>query len=180
MKPDAIETLLEADHESIEELIAQLSAALEGQDAEQAFARLDLVWARLAVHIRAEHLCLFPALLDAARQPASSSEDSTRFEEAQSVISQLRHDHDFFMVELARAVNALRGVMCSQNSEAVKECLREVRRMVSAITVRLAEHNELEEEQVYLWPAVLFDSTRQTQLAECARRELQNMPSRFA
>jgi len=181
MPPDEILKLLEEDHRSIADMIAQLCAVLESQDAERALTRLDLFWARLAVHIRAEHLCLFPALIEAARQRASvSEEDRPRFEEAQSAINRLRHDHDFFMVELARAVNSLRGVLSSQDEEAISECLRDVRERVNEIMARLAEHNQLEEEQVYRWPAVLLDSSRQANLAECARRELENMPSRFA
>jgi len=179
MKTDTTENLLEEDHRSIDDFVAQLCAALEAQDAEQSFALLDLVWARLAVHIRAEHLCLFPALLDAARQPSTSAEDVACFDEAQSVINRLRLDHDFFMVELARAVNKMREI-ASQDSDAADERLRAVRQTISAVKARLAEHNKLEEEQVYRWPASLFDSSQQAQLAECVRRQIKNMPSRFA
>lgn len=181
MKHRAIWNLLEEDHRSIADLIAQLDAALESQDAERAFTRLDLFWSRLAVHIRAEHLCLFPALIEAARQRTLVSEKTRpRFEEAESAINRLRHDHDYFMVELARVVNILRGALGSQNVEAINECLRDVRGRVSEIVARLEEHNQLEEEQVYRWPALLLDSSGQAELAECARRELENMPSRFA
>jgi predicted phosphohydrolase len=179
MKPDATENLLEEDHRSIDDFVAQLCAALEAHDAEQSFALLDLVWARLAVHIRAEHLCLFPALLDAARQPSTSAEDVAYFDEAQSVINLLRLDHDFFMVELARAVNTMREID-AQDSDAAKERLRAVRQTISAVKARLAEHNKLEEEQVYRWPASRLDSSQQAQLAECVRRQIENMPPRFA
>jgi hypothetical protein len=179
MKPDATENLLEEDHRSIDDFVAQLCAALEAHDAEQSFALLDLVWARLAVHIRAEHLCLFPALLDAARQPSTSAEDVACFDEAQSVINRLRLDHDFFMVELARAVNTMREID-AQDSDAAKERLRAVGETISAVKARLAEHNKLEEERVYRWPASRLDSSQQAQLAECVRRQIENMPPRFA
>src|SRR5437763_10360911 len=123
MEQSPIENRLEEDHRSLDTLVAQLCDALEECDVKGSFARLDLVWARLAVHIRAEHLCLFPALLDAARQPSTSAEDVACFDEAQSVINQLRLDHDFFMVELARAVNTMRAID-AQDSDAAKERLR--------------------------------------------------------
>src|SRR3954470_10387313 len=101
MEQSSIEQRLEEDHRSIGDLIARLCEALAEFDGEQSFALLDLFWARLAVHIRAEHLCLFPALLDAARERSSAETGGARFDEAQKVITQLRHDHDFFMTELA-------------------------------------------------------------------------------
>src|SRR5437764_14237253 len=60
IKQDSTESLLEEDHASLGGLIEELCAALDGSDVARSFALLDLVWARLAVHIRAEHLCLFP------------------------------------------------------------------------------------------------------------------------
>ena len=171
---------LAEDHRSLDALIAQLCDALEELDVERSFARLDLVWARLAVHIRAEHLCLFPALLDAARQLSTDQGNTPQLDEVQNIINRLRHDHDFFMVELARAVNTLRQMMDSQDSDPVEEQLRGIQQMIAVLKARLAEHNQLEEEQVYRWPAALFDSAGQAQLAECARREIENRPPRFA
>src|SRR5205085_7764785 len=139
MKTDATENLLEEDHRSIDDFVAQLCAALEAQDAEQSFALLDLVWARLAVHIRAEHLCLFPALLDAARQPSTSAEDVACLDDAQSIINRLGLDHDFFMVELARAVNKMREIT-SQDSDVVEERLRAVCQTITAVNARLKAH----------------------------------------
>src|SRR5438128_5405129 len=110
MERASIEQRLEEDHRSIGDLIAGLCEALAELNVVQSFALLDLVWARLAVHIRAEHLCLFPALLDAARERSSAENGSGRFNEAQKAINQLRRDHDFLMTELARAVNVMRGI----------------------------------------------------------------------
>ena len=84
------------------------------------------------------------------------------------------------MTELARGVNIMRETMSSLNSDVVREYLHDVRAIVSAVKARLEEHNKLEEEQVYRWPAVLFDLSRQAQVAECARHEIENMPPRFA
>lgn len=180
MKQTSGEDLLEKDHAKLGELIAQLCSSLDERDVKRSFARLDLVWARLAVHIRAEHLWLFPALLDAARQLSTFESGIPRFDEAQSVVNQLRHDHDFFMVELARAVNMMRGMMSSRDSDVAEEQLRDVKKTVTAVKARLEVHNQLEEEQVYQWPATLLDSSRQAQLVECLQREIENMPPRFA
>jgi hypothetical protein len=180
MEQSPIENRLEEDHRSLDTLIAQLCDALEEYDVEGSLARLDFVWARLAVHIRAEHLCLFPALLDAARQLSSSAKGVPQFDEVQGAVNHLRRDHDFFMTELARGVNIMREMITSLNSDVAREYLRDVRAIVSAVKARLEEHNKLEEEQVYRWPAVLLDLSRQAQVAECARHEIENMPPRFA
>jgi hypothetical protein len=179
MKRASIEQRLEEDHRSIGNLIARLCEALAEFDGEQSFALLDLVWARLAVHIRAEHLCLFPALLDAARERSSAETGGARFDEAQKVITQLRHDHDFFMTELARAISIMRAIS-SLAAGARRGSLRVVLQIINVVKARLEEHNRLEEEEVYRWPAVVFDSSRQAQLSECARHELENMPPRFS
>jgi hypothetical protein len=179
MEQSLIDDLLEKDHDSIGDLIAGLCEALEGLDERRSFDLLDLVWARLAVHIRAEHLCLFPALLDAARERSSSGKDTARFDDVEKAIEQLRRDHDFFMTELARAVNLMRG-MSHLERDARLESLREVLQTVVAVRTRLAEHNRLEEEEVYRWPAILFEPSRQAQLSECARHEIGNMPQRFS
>jgi len=180
MRTSAIESMLGEDHAQLDDLIAQLCAALEARDVERSFHLLDLTWARLAVHIRAEHLCLFPALLDASRHLSTFENGIPRFEEAQGVINRLRHDHDFFMVELAKAVNTMRRVMSSKGSHRTDEQLRDVQKAIITVKARLEEHNKLEEEQLYHWPARLLDSSKQAQLAECVGREIENMPPRFA
>jgi len=52
------------DHIALDEVLKQLKEMLTGGDIEASHARLDLFWARLAVHIRAEHLHLFPVVLN--------------------------------------------------------------------------------------------------------------------
>lgn len=180
MKQPSADNLLEEDHDSVAALISQLCLALDGRDVERSFAKLDLVWARLAVHIRAEHLCLFPAVLDAARQLRASAGGAARLVEAEAAISQLKHDHDFFMRGLAGAVKTMRELRSTQDSAAVEEALRSVRQTITAVTARLEEHNRLEEEQVYRWPAAVLNLDGQARLAECVRREIGNQPPRFA
>src|ERR1044072_5042640 len=58
--------ILVNDHAEVDALLRGLWDAFEDGEAEEVLAKLDYLWARLAVHIRAEHLHLFPALLAAA------------------------------------------------------------------------------------------------------------------
>src|SRR6185436_15563538 len=57
-----IKSLLEDDHESLGQLLTELDGELANHNFPHAFELLDLFWARLAIHIRAENLHLFPAL----------------------------------------------------------------------------------------------------------------------
>ncbi|MDQ3816928.1 MAG: hemerythrin domain-containing protein [Acidobacteriota bacterium] len=180
MKQITVENRLEEDHRSLGDLIAQLCAALDERDVERSFERLDAVWARLAVHIRAEHLCLFPAILDAASKASASEDGGAQLEDTRTTINQLRRDHDFFMTELARVVKAIREIRGSQNPLMSGEQLRQVQQAVVAIKARLEEHNRVEEEQVYRWPAAFLSSSGRSELGECVRHELDNMPPRFA
>jgi hypothetical protein len=179
MKHSSIEHLLEDDHAKLGELLARLCSSLDRPDAEQSFAQLDLFWARLAVHIRAEHLCLFPAVLSAACQDLTAEGGAQYLAEVQGMLNELRHDHDFFMNELARAVNTMREMRAADDSGMKEERLSGVRQIIKAIGERLDRHNKLEEEQVYRWPLALLDKAAQAQLGERVRRELERMPPRF-
>ena len=90
------------DHAELDRL---LDLVLNTRDIKRGFERLDLFWARLAMHIRAEHLHLFPAIRKALGH--SQEKDAPSLNEAE-VIATPRSDHDYFMVELAGAVALLR------------------------------------------------------------------------
>jgi hemerythrin superfamily protein len=169
--------VLAEDHAEIDTLIAGLLSALDEGDKSAAFARLDVLWARLAVHIRAEHLCLFPTILGANFSDTSSG---PTYQEAQRAIDQLRLDHEFFMRELGTSVNAIRNQDDASDHEVVNKQFREVRRSVVEIQTRLAKHNELEEHHVYKWVNVLLDETKRSALLTRIRRELENTPPRFS
>ncbi|HKC65201.1 MAG TPA: hemerythrin domain-containing protein [Pyrinomonadaceae bacterium] len=180
MRRPAIWKRLEEDHRSLDRLVAQLCAALDERAIERSFNQLDMLWARLAVHIRAEHLCLFPSILNATSQLTTRENSAVRMDEAQNTINRLRRDHDFFMTELARAVKAMREMEGSRNPSTSGEQLRGVQQTIIAVKARLEEHNRMEEEMVYSWPAILLDSAQQAKVDDCVRRELENMPPRFA
>ena len=80
-----------SDHAEVGDLLNEIDAALKSGDATRAFTLLDLAWARLAIHIRAEHLCLFPAILNAPRGLFTGG-NAPRFEDAQSAVNALRGD----------------------------------------------------------------------------------------
>lgn len=166
--------LLVQDHAELGDLFGELLRSFEGGDAAAVLPKLDLVWARLAVHIRAEHLHLFPALLDAAAHSARPAPGEVR-----AAVERLREDHDFFMRELAAAVNDLRASV-TRPGDAPSEVLDAARRKVSAVAERLEEHNRLEEGRVYLWQGALLDAGVRERLSALLRREIENLPPRFS
>ena len=158
---------LSDDHAAVHEVLAQVLTALKNKDVKASYARLDLLWARLAVHIRAEHLHLFPAV--AGRVP-----------EAESLIANLRRDHDFFMHELARAVGILRELSSLFGKTESEPGLKTVLDAVLAVEDRLATHNDIEEKQVYHWATTILTETEQIDLANRINAELDYRPPRFS
>ncbi|HEU4837488.1 MAG TPA: hemerythrin domain-containing protein [Pyrinomonadaceae bacterium] len=146
------------DHHAVSEVLKQLLTALDNKDVETSYARLDLLWARLAVHIRAEHLHLFPAVT--ARAPQLS----------EAIVENLRDDHDFFMRELAQAIRTLRE---ANDLAAVTDTVREIEK-------RLATHNEIEETQIYRWSSTILTEPEQLELLAKINGELENRPPRFS
>ena len=178
--PRAGAGVLADDHAEVGELIDELLAALDRRDKGRGFDLLDMLWARLAVHIRAEHLCLFPAILGAlAKLSSHSSADAPPPEHIREVLERLRADHDFFMVELARAVNAARESF-GAGGQPLPDQFLELKSRVQAVGARLAEHNRLEEGQVYLWPEILLSPSERAEINERMRREIENLPPRFS
>ena len=173
---DQAASFLADDHSEIDILIGDLLAALAEEEKSKAFARLDMLWARLAVHIRAEHLCLFPSILEAN---FSASCSGPSYQEAKRAIDQLRLGHDFFMRELGTNVNTMRNQEDASGHGAIKQ-LREVRRSVLEIQARLAKHNQLEENHVYKWVNLVLDETERSALTARMRRQLENTPPRFS
>jgi len=168
------------DHAEVDELIRSLLAALDDEDVALSFERMDLLWARLAVHIRAEHLCLFPSILGAlGKSSTHASRGAPSAELAREVLERLRADHDFFMVELAGAVNTARQWF-DAGSPPSAEQFREIKGRVQLLCDRLVEHNRVEEEQVYLWPEMLLSAQARREMSARMKREIENLPPRFS
>jgi len=169
--------LLVTDHGELDGLGRGLFEAFDRGDAAEVLSKLDMVWARLAVHIRAEHLHLFPALL-AASEGDGHVQGGPSAREVEDALSRLREDHNFFMRELAACVEALKRRAAGERPDAAGE-LEAVRRRVLGVFERLGEHNRLEEEEVYLWPRTLLGGAERDRLDAAVRKELENLPPRF-
>ena len=164
---------LSNDHEAIDRVFKELKTALRSSDLEIIHAKLDLFWARLAVHIRAEHLHLFPTVLSSLDRAFAPSPD-----EAQSVIAQLRQDHDFFMHQLALAVEITRELL-TLPQQLIAEGLNNIEKIILEVEERLVRHNDLEETQIYRWATILLKSEEQVKLANQITTELLKHPPRF-
>jgi iron-sulfur cluster repair protein YtfE (RIC family) len=173
-----VESLLEDDHALLGQLLTELDAELLKPNIARAFELLDLFWARLAVHIRAENLHLFPALANAPASLFTGRYPLPASEEVHKVLARLRSDHDFFMKELAREIKAMREIAGSP--EAHLEELEVLRQRLANVRERLEAHNLLEEKQAYVWPSMLFDEQTSADLCDQLRHELENLPPRFA
>ncbi|HKZ79594.1 MAG TPA: hemerythrin domain-containing protein [Pyrinomonadaceae bacterium] len=176
-----ISELLEKDHESLGEILQDLESVLRRNNIDWAFELLDLFWARLAVHIRAENVCLFPAILNASPALFEASPDLPSFAEAKTAIEKLRGDHNFFMERLGGAVKTIRELLGNPNpSSECDAALKEIQKTIVAVAERLATHNRLEEEQVYRWPVAILSSAELKLLRDALKQEIENLPQRFA
>lgn len=170
---------LEVDHIQLADLLSDLQSRLNGGNAQEAFAALDIFWARLAIHIRAEHLCLFPAILNAA-PPKFNIRDMPSFAEVSAAIETLRADHNSFMDELTKAVKSFRELLADERTIDKGAGLDEIKRRVEAVALRLEAHNVLEEEQIYNLPDLILSTSEREHLSVAIERELKNLPPRFA
>ncbi len=173
--------LLSDDHADLDELFDDLLASSRAPEAtDEIYRKLDTLWARLAVHVRAEHLQLFPALLQAldAKEGATPAA-LPDFEEIRSLVDRLRDDHDFFMHELAGAVKNMRLVLEDGRREDAAELVGDVYAALVGVKERLAVHNELEEARLYRWAEAIFRDARGEDLKRRLGSELENLPPRL-
>jgi len=167
------------DHVALDQLLAQLKSALHAGDVEATHTRLDLFWARLAVHIRAEHLQLFPAIIDRLTHTSSAQTFVPTLSEARSTIENLQADHDFFMHELTKAIGILRPLSAGDRAT-VDKGMNTVRSLMNEVEKRLMIHNHLEENKIYAWTTTILSDPEQTELADRINTELANRPPRFS
>jgi hypothetical protein len=169
--------LLAHDHSELDATLADVFSALEAGQVERSFRSLDVFWARLAMHIRAENIHLFPALREASTRPRRA-EGAPPQQIVRDIITRLCADHDFFMIELAAAVKQLRKLRRGERQD-TGPLIAKVREQMSRVRDRLETHNELEESQAYHWAGLLLDLSEQKSLNEAIQRELNNFPARF-
>ncbi len=164
--------LLTKDHRELDELLGGLFRALEKQDEPEIFKTLDIFWARLAMHIRAEHLHLFPAILKNAESKTPGD-----LESVQNSIDGLRSDHDFFVRELAAAVKMMRELIYFRQIR--DEKLPLVIEKVNAVVELLKKHNEIEETNTYQLAEKLIEGAERDALNLLIQKELDKLPPRF-
>ena len=168
------------DHTALDEVLKELRAALKSGDLEAVHSLSDLFWARLAVHIRAEHLQLFPAIIDGFCKATSSLAGAPTLREAQSMITSLREDHNRFMFELARAIYLVRQAPAVTSSDERNEKLALVGDLIRDVEKELAAHNKIEEDGIYNWIRIVLSDQQQAELATRINDELTNRPPRFS
>jgi hypothetical protein len=168
------------DHLAIDQVLKELKTALENGDVETSHAKLDLFWARLAVHIRAEHLHVFPAVVAGVRDKSPNERGYPDSKQMEVVVERLYDDHEFFMRELAAAIQIARKLGKSSDRRSDLESLKTIENTVTAIERRLENHNELEEKHVYFWTGIVLSEQKQRELATKVEQELANGPPRFS
>jgi hypothetical protein len=174
------EKLLVGDHVDLNGVLTKLKEALSSGDIETSHAELDFFWARLAVHIRAEHLQLFPSVIDRLGKVTLDRAGAPSLGEGQLVVERLRADHDFFMHELARSINILRRLSNASDREKINVGLKTVQDTLLEVEKRLTIHNEFEETLIYRWTTLILNEQEQADLAKRINAELANYPSRFS
>ena len=94
-------------------------------------------------------------------------------------MEELRGDHDFFVRELASAMISVRKLLTSSDDRLLATELAEVETRIHAVAERLAKHNKLEEEGIYLWTGVMLDEAKRSELEARVQKELTKVPPRF-
>jgi hemerythrin superfamily protein len=171
--------LLADDHVALDRLLKQLQTALSHSDVNACYASLDLFWAKLAVHIRAEHIHLFPGILKGTIQIVAEQVPAM-LNETRATIERLRADHDFFIHQLAKAVENMRRLLNVSEQSIIVEGLIIVRDTISEIERKLADHNRIEESQIYQLAGIVLSTQEQAELAKRISSELEKRPPRFA
>ena len=166
---------LSDDHHAVDEILKQLRTAIDNKDVQTCYRKLDLLWARLAVHIRAEHLHLFPIVTSRLTDSAEGVVPGM-----QGMIENLRADHDFFMRELAKAIGILRELPSDITHAGDEAKFDAVHNTVREVEQRLATHNDIEEDQIYRWSSTILNEPEQLELLARINAELENRPPRLS
>lgn len=170
---------LDDDHTELDALLDKVFAALDAEEIETIYKSLDFFWARLAMHIRAEHLHLFPAIIKAIETQTAENNSVPPLDEAQKVIKDLQDDHNFFMRELSAMIKLLRERRENEEIGDFSDQIAEMRFKMTSVKNRLETHNDVEETEVYRWLDLLLSSPERDVLGELMEREITNLPPRF-
>jgi hypothetical protein len=170
----------ERDHKLMQEVLADLTSLLQKRDVNWSFELLDLFWSQLAVHIRAENVCLFPAILNAPREAFKRDRGLPSYEEVKSTIDSLRGDHTFFVDQIAQVLRRIRELLAEPEMSrvGVEATLKEIQTTMEAVAERLETHWRIEEKQVYRWPELLLTRDQYELLTSVLGGEVEKMPRR--
>ena len=178
-EPGSLVAILSNDHLELGALLLELLNSLDEANADEAYARLDTLWARLAVHIRAENVQVFPDILRALdAQRAAGRQDVEQSALLRASIERLRSDHDVFMSELKDAVKAVRKVIDDRDGKQASVVLRSLLHRLGTLERAFENHNR-EEDSVYPMAASVLDSAVMDDLMNRVRRELAALPPRL-
>ena len=178
-QPESLVAILSNDHVELGALLMQLLRSLDESNVDEAYARLDTLWARLAVHIRAENVQVFPDILRALdARPSAGRQDVEDSARLRASIERLRSDHDVFMTELKDAVKAVRRVIDDQDGNRTSVVLRSLRVRLGKLEGAFEKHNR-EEDLVYPMSASVLDPVEMGDLMKRVRRELTALPPRL-
>ncbi len=166
------------DHTELDALLEKAFAALDEENIEAIYNSLDFFWARLAMHIRAEHLHLFPAIIKAI-ETKKENEHFPSLTEARKALKDLQDDHNFFMRELSAMIKLLRERRENEGINGFSMEIADVRFKLSSVKKRLETHNQIEETEVYKWLNPFLSSPERDVLDERMQREIANVPPRF-
>ncbi|MCC6825914.1 MAG: hemerythrin domain-containing protein [Acidobacteria bacterium] len=160
--------LLQADHGDLDRLLIEARSHADGGDPDELFVAVDWFWARLAMHIRAEHVHLFPAVSRKEKEEAADGPIA-------KLIERLRHDHDILMREIAKIMKGLREMMF-EDGRTVPDGTAERLFLIADL---LKEHNAVEETEIYPLPAKILSEAEHQELLAAMKKELDNVPPRF-
>lgn len=150
-------------------MLKHLQSTLNHGHVDAIYAELDRFWAKLAVHVRAEHLHLFPTVLHGLTEPAAVALSVPTLAEARINIERLRADHDFLMRQLSTEVEAIRDLINTRET-ILENGLSAVRTTILDIEQRLEHHNQIEESGIlslggnrfeYIGPSRTYEADEQ-------------------
>ncbi len=167
------------DHTALDRVLKQLQSALRSRDIEVAHSKLDLFWARLAVHIRAEHLHLFPTVLSSLEKAAVSHESVPTLDGGADGHCATASGSRLFHARVGACNGDHAPTIDVVGAAHAPEGLNNVENIVLEVEERLVKHNELEEMQVYRWATILLNSEEQAKLANQITTQLHKHPPRF-
>ncbi|MEO5859937.1 MAG: hemerythrin domain-containing protein [Pyrinomonadaceae bacterium] len=168
-----MDDLLTHDHSEIDTMVDNVVGMFSSGEPGPIYQAIDLIWARLAIHIRAEHLHLFPTLTDASRFL-----NATEAHSIENRIEELRKDHNFFMREMIGTIKTMRQIVANPDSSELSR-LGDVKQRIGGLRRRLIMHNGKEESEIYPLADRLLSPEAAAMLRTKMRSELDNLPPRL-